>query len=102
MDINNIQKLILESRYQISVHAEKERYEDDISLSDLETVILAGEILEDYPNDPRGESCLVLGYDHWKRAIHVVCGHASENELRIITVYRPKLPKWMDERTRRR
>jgi hypothetical protein len=60
------------------------------------------EILEDYPNDPRGPSCLVLGYAHQGYPIHIVCGRTPRGDLRIITVYLPSLPKWLDERTRRR
>ena len=56
--------------------------------------------LEDYADDPRGASCLILGYSRG-RAIHVVCGWTSANILRIITVYLPKPPKWLDDRTRR-
>ncbi|MCX9015246.1 MAG: DUF4258 domain-containing protein [Candidatus Methanoperedens sp.] len=85
--------------YEISFHAEKERYAEDISLSDLETAISNGELLEEYHDDPRGQSFLILGYSQ-NRPIHVVCGFTTMKWIRIITVYIPKLPKWIDERTR--
>jgi hypothetical protein len=44
--------------YEISFHAEKEHYAEDISLLDIEAAIANGEILEDYPNDPRGKAAL--------------------------------------------
>ncbi|MDZ4341552.1 MAG: DUF4258 domain-containing protein [Candidatus Binatia bacterium] len=72
-----------------------------MSLADIEAAILKGEVLEDYPDDPRGESCLILGYAE-ARPIHVVCGYTSTRSIRVITVYLPKPPKWEDERTRRR
>jgi hypothetical protein len=100
MDIQKIRTKIDAGNYEISVHAEKERYAEDISIFDIETAILQGEILEDYPDDPRGESCLILGYSEG-RAIHIVCGYTSIKSLRVITVYLPKRPKWLDERTRR-
>lgn len=99
MDIREIRKKIIAGEYEISYHAEKERYAEDISIVDIETVITTGEILEDYPNDPRGQSCLILGYSQ-NRPIHVVCGFSSLKWVRIITVYLPKPPKWIDERTR--
>jgi len=72
-----------------------------ISIDDIESAILNGEILEEYPHDKRGESCLISGYSK-KRAVHIVCGETSEQCLRIITVYLPKFPKWTDEKTRRK
>lgn len=99
MEIEEIKEKIRRNKYEISFHAEKERYAEDITISDLETAISNGEILEDYPDDPRGASCLVLGYSQ-NRPIHIVCGHTPIKWVRIITVYIPKLPKWIDERTR--
>lgn len=88
MNIERIHRQIAQAAYEISVHAEKERYAEQISLDDIEQAIL------------RGASCLILGYSRG-RAIHVVCGWTSANILRIITVYLPKPPKWLDDRTRR-
>jgi len=99
MDIEEIKEKAKLDKYEISFHAEKERYAEDIIISDLETAIYNGEILEDYPNDPRGPSCLILGYSQ-NQPIHIVCGHAPMKWIRIITVYIPKLPKWINERTR--
>ena len=99
MEIEKIKEKIQHEEYEISFHAEKERYAEDITISDLETVISNGEILEKYHDDPRGKSCLILGYSQ-NRPIHIVCGYTSINWIRIITVYIPKPPKWIDERTR--
>lgn len=99
MGIEEIQEKIRREEYQISFHAEEERYAEDVAIHEIETAIHNGEILEDYPNDPRGPSCLVLGYSQ-NRPIHIVCGYTSTTWLRIITVYIPKLPKWIDEKTR--
>ena len=99
MNISEIREKVLRGEYEISFHAEKERYAEDITFSDLETAIGNGEILEDYATDPRGPSCLVLGHSQ-ERAIHIVCGYSSIGWIRVITVYLPKPPKWIDERTR--
>jgi len=101
MEIEEIKEKIRYDRYEICFHAEKERYAEDITVSDLETAISNGEILEDYANDPRGPSCLILGYSQ-NRPIHIVCGYTSIKWVRIITVYIPKLPKWTNEKTRAR
>jgi hypothetical protein len=101
MDIREIREKVQHEQYEISFHAEKERYEEDISIPDLEEAVANGQILEDYPDDPRGPSCLVLGYVG-QRPLHIVCGYTPARWIRIITVYIPKPPKWIDERTRRR
>lgn len=100
MDISKIKEKIEDDEYEISFHAEKERYADDIEIIDLETAISNGEILENYLDDIRGESCLILGYAN-NQPVHIVCGYTQEKCIRIITVYRPQKPKWLDERTRR-
>lgn len=99
MEIAKILEKIGRDEYEISLHAEKERYAEDIMISDLENAIISGEILEDYPDDPRGASCLILGYSRDK-PVHIVCGETKTGWMRIITVYLPKPPKWIDERTR--
>lgn len=99
MDIEEIKEKVKRDKYEITFYAEKERYTEDITISGLETTISNGEILEDYPNDPRGPSCLVLGYSQ-NRPIHIICGCTLTKRVRIITVYIPKLPKWINERTR--
>lgn len=33
-----------------------------ISPREIERVVLQGELIEDYPEDPRGHSCLLLGF----------------------------------------
>ncbi len=81
---------------------EDERQNDRIQIAEIEQALLSGEVLEDYPDDPRGPSCLVLGHGIQGFPIHMVCGQTPSRRLRLITVYIPSLPKWIDERTRRR
>ncbi|MDI6886751.1 MAG: DUF4258 domain-containing protein [archaeon] len=99
MELEEIRKKVEQNEYEISFHAEKERYAEDIAISDLENVIYNGEILEDYHDDPRGPSCLILGYSQ-NRPVHIVCGYTPIKWIRIITVYIPKRPKWINERRR--
>ena len=87
--------------YLLSLHADNERLEDRLSVDDLEEALASAEILEDYPDDPRGPSCLVLGYAG-KQPVHAVCGLTRQEVVLVITVYRPAPPKWQDERTRAR
>ncbi len=49
------------------------RPERMITPQEVERVVMTGELVEDYPHDSRGHSCLLLGLGDMGRAIHVVC-----------------------------
>jgi hypothetical protein len=66
-----------------------------ITTSEIHSVVEHGEIIEDYPEDVRGHSCLMLGYGEDNRAIHVVCSPKDEY-LAIITAYLPDEDEWSD------
>ena len=102
MQLEDIRRLIFSGKYEISFHADKERRHENIEIDDIKEVIKSGEILEDYPNDPRGPSCLLLGDTRDGRAVHIVCGLLPTGIIRIITVYIPSAPKWIDPKTRRK
>jgi hypothetical protein len=70
-----------------------------ISIDDIRYVIEHGKIIEDYPEDARGHSCLMLGISDY-RAIHVVCAPKAEY-LAIITAYLPHPETWIHDFTRR-
>lgn len=102
MDIEWIEQQVRSGNYEFSGHADNERQAERITIAEVEAALLNGEILEDYPNDPRGTSCLVLGHGSPGYPIHVVCGQTPSRRLRLITVYIPFPPRWIDERTRQR
>ncbi|MCK4261870.1 DUF4258 domain-containing protein [bacterium] len=97
-----IKDQIRRNLYEISLHADDERANDEITYDELEKVLSNPEILEQYPDDPRGESCLVLGFTNEGRPVHAVCGRNKDGNLFIVTVYVPTMPKWRDPRTRSR
>ena len=72
-----------------------------ISTIEIHQAIEYGEIIEDYPEDARGHSCLMLGGGEPSRPIHVVCAH-KEDYLAIITAYIPNEKDWAaDFKTRK-
>jgi hypothetical protein len=72
-----------------------------ISSNEVEAVVAQGELIEDYPSDPRGHSCLTLGFGNGGRAVHVVCSPKDEY-LAIITAYLPDPAQWSEDFRRRR
>jgi len=72
-----------------------------ITPEEVRAVIESGELIEDYPEDARDHSCLLLGQGQGGRPIHVVCA-PKEDFLAIITAYIPSEEEWEgDFRTRK-
>jgi hypothetical protein len=67
-----------------------------ISSFEVHKVIENGIVVEDYPEDRRGHSCLLLGRGSEGRAIHVVCA-PQEDYLAIITAYLPSPDEWNED-----
>ncbi len=59
------------------------------------------EIIEDYPEDKYGPSCLVLGFRKAGRPLHVQCSYPTRPLVKIITLYEPDPDLWIDFRVRR-
>jgi hypothetical protein len=101
MEIDIIREKVLNGEYEFRVHALKRANLRDINPLDVKQAVLTGEVIEDYPNDPRGPSCLVCGKGRDGDYLHVVCG-LSHERIWIITVYHPDIKEWLEYRTRRR
>lgn len=90
------------NQFFFTPHAIREADAENISLDDLIDSIIDGEMIEDYPDDDRGHSCLVFGYSKNGRPLHSKCAIES-NKTIICTAYEPNLSKmtWKpDLRTR--
>jgi hypothetical protein len=73
-----------------------------ISESEVREVLEQGDVIEEYPDDPRGPSGLMGQQTSLGRFVHVVCSPKSDY-LAIITAYVPDPSEWDEEfRTRRR
>ncbi len=100
--IDGIREKISRDAFEYSQHALDQSILRRIRVDELRAAILAGEIIEDYPEDKYGPSCLVLGFTKSGRALHVQCSYPSRSRIKIITVYEPDPSRWTDFRTRRR
>ena len=94
-------KRVEKGHFYLSHHAQIERGKEKIMVDDIVSAILNRREIELYPDDPRGESCLIVGQGLDLRWIHILCGNFHEEDLLIITVYIPEWPKWEDPFTRR-
>jgi uncharacterized protein DUF4258 len=72
------------------------RPERMITTEEVRQVIAEGVVIEDYPADPRGHSCLILGRGDNNRPVHLVCS-PKEDYLAIITAYIPDSGEWSED-----
>jgi hypothetical protein len=102
IDIQSIREKMEKGKYRISfTHTEKLR-ERKIGIAELEEAISIGEVIEAYLDDPRGPSCLILGFTHQGRSLHIVCGDLEAERILVITAYEPSLEAWEEDwKTRR-
>ena len=86
--------------FEFSKHAVDQMMQRRILVNEVKEALADPEILEHYPNDKYGPSCLVLGFTLQGKALHVVCTHPGRELLKIITVYQPDHNLWLEFRTR--
>ncbi len=100
--IHDIRLRLKRRRVLHTFHALKEEIREGLTAQEIENALLKGfELVEDYPEDPRGHSCLVLAWTK-EKPVHVVCA-PHEEVLIIVTVYIPSREEWeMNYRTRRK
>ncbi|HRI02868.1 MAG TPA: DUF4258 domain-containing protein [Pyrinomonadaceae bacterium] len=99
--IDAIREKIAKGLYEFSKHAVDQTILRNISLDEFRESFANAIVIEDYPNDKYGPSCLVLGFTKNDRPIHVQCTYATRDLLKIITLYEPDEDLWIDFRERR-
>ena len=90
-----VQAAIAAGLVRVSSHALREAEADRLTLKGIESATAEGECIEDYPTDPRGASCLVLGQLENGAALHALWGFdALSRQAILITVYIPNPQLW--------
>lgn len=96
----DIQEVFAKQKYQYTHHAVIRTTNRRISRGEIEQVVKFGEIIEIYPQDKYGPSCLIFGETEAKRPLHVQCSFPPN--VKIITAYEPDPQKWENFRARLR
>ena len=99
--IDDIREKIASDQFELSQHAVDQSIVRHISVQELREAIAIGEIIEDYPTDKYGPSCLVFGVTLARRPLHIQCSYPSRPLVRIITLYEPDPQRWIDGKVRR-
>lgn len=90
-----------QDQFEFSKHAVDQTILREITVQEIRDAIETGEIIENYPDDKYGPSCLVFGYTEQHRPIHIQCSYPERSLIKIITVYEPDPEKWIEFRQRR-
>lgn len=98
MEINlkGIQQICELENIEITLHAAKRLEQRGISIKDVISCIMNGNIIEQYPDDYPYPSCLILGMSVAGQYLHVVVGSNMET-IWIITAYYPNPQKWEND-----
>lgn len=99
--IEAIREKVLANAFEFSQHAVDQAILRRISVQEIREAIGTGKVIEDYPDDKYGPSCLVLGFAVGGKAIHVQCSYPARSLVKIITVYEPDPNEWIGYDQRR-
>ncbi|MEO0768455.1 MAG: DUF4258 domain-containing protein [Cyanobacteria bacterium J06649_4] len=92
--IEEIRSKFLEEKFEFSKHAVDQSILRKIQVHEVREAIQKGQIIEDYPDDKYGPSCLIYGKTATQRPIHIQCSYPSRPLLKVITVYEPNSQRW--------
>lgn len=99
--LEDLQLKFAHDEFELSKHAADQSILREISVQEIRETVSNGNIIEDYPNDKYGPSCLIFGWTMENRPIHVQCSYPSRPTVKIITVYEPDPQEWINYRVRR-
>ncbi len=99
--VEQIYRKIRLGQFEFSQHAVDQGIIRRISVQDFRDAMEQSEVIEDYPNDKYGLSCLILGFTSSHRPLHIQCSYPTRSLVKVITLYEPDLKDWIDFRVRR-
>lgn len=99
--IDEIRRRIARGDFEFSQHAVDQAIIRHISVQELREAIAGGEVIEVYPDDKYGPSCLIFGMTRVGRPIHVQCSDPNRPTVKIVTVSEPDPALWIEFKVRR-
>ncbi|MEG3901120.1 DUF4258 domain-containing protein [Microcoleus sp. B4-C5] len=91
---------MVKNDFELSQHAVNQSIVRRIRVQELREAIMAGEVIEEYPDDKYGPSCLIFGLTIGNRPLHVQCSYPSRPLVKIITLYEPEPKIWSNFKLR--
>jgi hypothetical protein len=99
--IGEIQRKVERDQFEFSKHAVDQSILRCIGVQEVREAIDTAELIEDYPEDKYGPSCLLLGKTKAGRRLHIQCSYPARPMVKIITLYEPDIKRWVDFKARR-
>ncbi|MEO0455927.1 MAG: DUF4258 domain-containing protein [Cyanobacteria bacterium P01_A01_bin.114] len=100
--IGDIRQKIADNQFEFSKHALDQSIIRRVRIQEIKEAIAQGQVIEDYPEDKYGPSCLICGFTQADKPLHIQCSYPSRPLVKVITVYEPDPSLWNNNFTERR
>lgn len=100
--IGDIRQKIADNQFELSKHALDQSILRRVRIQEIRESIAQGQVIEDYPEDKYGPSCLICGFTQANRPLHIQCSYPSRPLIKVVTVYEPAPSLWNNDFTERR
>jgi hypothetical protein len=100
--IEEIRQKIAQDQFEFSRHALDQSILRQIRVPEVIQAIANGQVIEEYPEDKYGPSCLIAGFTQADRPLHIQCSYPSRPLIKIITLYQPDPNFWDNIFTQRK
>ncbi|MEZ4670380.1 MAG: DUF4258 domain-containing protein [Anaerolineae bacterium] len=99
-DLSFLHQQFSKQLYLLTAHASDRAAQRNIFSHEIEEVVLSGIVIEDYPADKYGPSCLIMGQTLAGRILHIQVTYPPA--IKVVTLYEPSLTEWeADLKTRK-
>jgi Domain of unknown function (DUF4258) len=100
--LDDTRRKLSDGEFEFSGHAFRRAVERNISELEIREAGLAATVIEDYPSDKYGPSCLLLGFTGERRPLHIQTSLLEGELVKIITIYEPDQREWQKSFSERR
>ena len=83
-DLDLIQTLVARGDYFLTYHAGRRMMQRGITEDDLRCCVATGSVVEEYPDDPRGHSCKIMGRSLGGKTFCCICAVVDRGAPRIL------------------
>lgn len=102
LTLDQIRELLNSGEYELTLHATERLIERNISRGEIREAGETVDIIEDYPTDKYGPSCLLLGWTDSGHPLHIQTTRRENPKVKIIALYEPDGDEWIDYKVRRK
>ena len=99
--LSQVREHLRDGAFDFSYHAFRRSVERNISEREIREAGANVVVIENYPEDKYGPTCLFLGFTNSGRPLHIQASVADSPQVRIVTLYEPDKNEWDDFARRR-